>query len=84
MMNNCPLVHLKLVLEYGNDKGKIFYKIMRDIVEIMYRRTFRLQYINQFDDSKNQVITKLHVVFLEQWLVRLVGLVIEKTYNNKK
>ena len=38
-----------------NERGKCFYNTMRDIVERTYRRTFHLQYKNQFIDSKNQV-----------------------------
>jgi hypothetical protein len=47
-----------VVLEV-NERGKLFYKTLRDIVERMYRRTFHLQYKNQLNDSKNQVIDKL-------------------------
>jgi hypothetical protein len=53
-------------------------------VERMYRCTFHLQYKNQPNDSKNQVIYKLQEAFLEQWSMRPVRLAIEKTYNNKK
>jgi hypothetical protein len=67
-----------------NERGKNFYKTMRDIVERTYRRTFHLQYINQSNDSKNQVISKLQEAFPEQWSMRPVRLAIEKTYNNKK
>jgi hypothetical protein len=67
-----------------NERGKNFYKTMRDIVEQTYRHTFHLQYINQSNDSKNQVISKLHEAFPEQWSMRPVRLAIEKTYNNKK
>jgi hypothetical protein len=58
-----------------NERVEIFYKTMRDIVERTYRRTFHLQYKNQSNDSKNQVISKLQEVF---------PVAIEKTYNNKK
>ena len=57
---------------------------MRDIVERTYKRTFHLQYRNQSNDLKNQVICKLQEVFPEKWLMRPVRLAIAKTYNNKK
>jgi hypothetical protein len=72
-----------VVLEV-NERGKLFYKTLRDIVERMYRCTFHLQYKNQSNDSKNQVIHKLQEAFPEQWSMRPVRLAIEKTYNNKK
>jgi hypothetical protein len=53
----------RVVLEV-NDKGKNFYKTMRDIVERMYRHYFHLQYKNQSNESKNKVIFKLQQVFL--------------------
>ena len=67
-----------------SERGENFYKTMRDIVEQTYRRTFHLEYINQSNDSKNQVIYKLHEVFAEKWSMRPVRLAIAKTYNNKK
>ena len=57
---------------------------MRDIVEIIYKRTLNLQYKNQSSDSKNQVIHKLQEAFSKQWSMRSVRLAIEKTYNKKK
>ena len=57
---------------------------MRDIVERTWRHSFHLQYINQSNDSKNQVICKLQEAFLEKWSMRHVRLAKEKTYNNKK
>ena len=57
---------------------------MKDIVERTYKRTFHLQYKNQSNYSKNQVICKLQETFLEKWSVRTLKLAIEKTYNNKK
>jgi hypothetical protein len=73
----------RVVLEV-NESEKNFYKIMRDIVERMYRRIFHLQYKNQSNDSENRVKHKLQQAFLKQWLMRLMRLAIEKTYNNKK
>jgi hypothetical protein len=67
-----------------NERGKNFYKTMRDIVEQTYRHTFHLQYINQSNDSKNQVISKLQEAFPEKWSMRPVKLAIAKTYNNNK
>ena len=52
-------------------------------MEWKYRRTFHLQYRNQSNDSKNQVISKLHEAFPEQWSMRPVRLAITTTYNNK-
>jgi hypothetical protein len=72
-----------VVLEV-NERGENVYKTMMDIVERTYKRTFHLQYRNQYNDSKNQVISKLHEVLLEKWSMRPVILAIEKTYNNKK
>jgi hypothetical protein len=73
----------RVVLEV-NERGKLFYRTLRDIVERTYRHTFHLQYKNQSNDSKNQVIHKLHEAFPEKWSMRPVRLAIEKTYNNKK
>jgi len=70
-----------VVLEI-NQKGGNFYRTMRNIVERTYRCTFQLQYRIQSNDSKNQVIFKLHKAFPKQWLVRPVRLAITKTYNN--
>ena len=81
--NNLVISSSRVVLEV-NDGGKLFYRTLRDIVEIAYRCTFHLQYKNQSNDSKNQVIHKLEEVFPLQWLMRPVRLAIEKTYNNKK
>ena len=67
----------RVVLEV-NERGENFYKTMRDIVEQTYRRSFHLQYINQFNDSKNWV------TFPKQWSMRPVRFAIAKTYNNKK
>jgi hypothetical protein len=39
-----------VVLEV-NDRGIVFHKIMRDLVEIFYRHNFHLQYKNQTNDS---------------------------------
>jgi hypothetical protein len=72
-----------VVLEV-NERGKLFYKTLRDILEITYKHTFHLQYKNQSNDSKNQVIHKLHEAFMEQWSMRPVRLAIAKTYSNKK
>ena len=52
-----------VVLEV-NERGIDFYKTMRNIVEQTYKRTFHLQYKNQSNVSKNQVIYKLHEAFL--------------------
>ena len=72
------------VLLEVNENGKRFYKLVRDILERMYRCTFHLQFRNQFNGSKNQVIYKLQEAFPKQWSMRPVKLAIEKTYNNKK
>ena len=55
---------------------------MRDIVERTFKHTFHLQCKNKSNDSKNQVIHKLHEVFSEQWSMQHVKLAMEKTYNN--
>jgi hypothetical protein len=73
----------RVVLEVS-EREYLFYKTMRDIVERTYRQTFHLQYINQSNDSKNQVIYKLEEAFPEQWSMRHVRIGVEKTYNNKK
>jgi len=57
---------------------------MKDLVEQTYRSIFHLQYKNQSNDSKNQIISKLQEVFLEQWSMRHIKLAIEKSYNNNK
>jgi hypothetical protein len=46
-----------------NERGGNFYKTKRDIVEKIHRCTFHLQYINQSNDYKNQVISKLQEAF---------------------
>jgi hypothetical protein len=53
-------------------------------VERTYRHTFHLQHKNQPNESKNQVIYKLHEVFSKQWSMRPMRLATTKTYNNKK
>ena len=50
----------------------------------MYRHFFHLQYKNQSNNSKNQILCKLQEVFPQNWSMRHVRLLIEKTYNNKK
>ena len=72
-----------VVLEVSR-RDKEFYNTMRDIVERMYNHTFHLQYKNQSNDSKNQIICKLQEAFPGQLSMRFVRLAIEKTYNNKK
>ena len=72
-----------VVLEV-NESGKNFYKSLRDLVERMYRSSFHLKYKNQSNDSKNQILSKLQEEFPENWSMRHVILLIEKTYNNKK
>ena len=72
-----------VVLEV-NERGKNFYKSLRDLVERMYRRFFHLQYKNQSSDSKNQILSKLQEEFPENWSMRHVRLLIAKTDNNKK
>jgi hypothetical protein len=57
-----------VVLEV-NERGKLFYRSLRDIVEITYRHNFHLQYKNQSNDSKNQVIRTLQEMFLK--LIRI-------------
>jgi hypothetical protein len=83
MMMPLVLGSFGVVLEV-NERGKLFYKTLRDIMEIMYRHTFHLQYKNQSKDSRNKVIHKPHELFMEQWSMRPTRLTIEKTYNNKK
>ena len=67
-----------------NEKGKYVYKSLRDVVERMYILTFHLQYKNQSNDSKNQIVSKLQEKFPENWSMRHVRLLIEKMYNKKK
>jgi hypothetical protein len=57
---------------------------MRDIVEKTYRRTFHLQYRNQSNDSKNQVISKIQEVFPKKWSMRPVRLAIAKNIQQQK
>jgi hypothetical protein len=71
------------VLLEVNERGKLFYKTFRDIVERTYRHTFHSHYKNQSNKFKNQVIHKLQEEFLEQWLMRPLRLAIEKNCNNK-
>jgi hypothetical protein len=61
--DNLVISSTGVVLEV-NERGKLFYKTLRDIVERTYRHTFHLQYKNQSNDSKNQVIHKLQEEFL--------------------
>ena len=56
---------------------------MRDIVERTYRCYFHVQYKNQSNGSKNQVIFKLQQEFLEQCSMRPMGLVITKKKHLK-
>ena len=56
---------------------------MSDIAERTYRRTFYLQYKNQSNHSKNQVIHKPHEAFIGQWLLQAIRLAIKKNYNKK-
>lgn len=44
---------------------------------------FCLQYKNQSNDSKNQIITKLQEAFLEQWALRSVRLAMKKHTTTK-
>ena len=69
-----------VVLEV-NERGKYFYKSSRDLVERMFIHSFLLQYKNQSNDSKNQILSKLQEDFPENWSMRHL---IAKTYNNKK
>ena len=46
-----------------NRRDKEFYNTMRYIVEKTYKCTFHLQYINQSNESKNQIICKLQEAF---------------------
>ena len=50
----------------------------------MYRRYFHLQYKKQSNDSKNQILSKLHEEFPKNWSMRHVRLLIAKMNNNKK
>ena len=72
-----------VVLEV-NERGKTFYKSLRDLVEQIYKRSFHLQYKNQSNDSKNQILSKLQEEFPDNWSMRHVILLIEKMHNNKK
>ena len=56
--NEFLLSSFGVVLEV-NERGKNFYKSLRDLVERMYRHFFYLQYKNQSNDSKNQILCKL-------------------------
>ena len=67
-----------------NERGENFYKTLRDLVEWMYRWSFHLQYKNQNNDSKNQILSKLQEKFPENWSMRHGIILIAKTYNNKK
>jgi plasmid rolling circle replication initiator protein Rep len=67
-----------------NERGNMFYKALRDIVENTYRRHFHLQYKNQSNDFKNQVMHILQEAFLEPWSLRPVRLAIKITHDNKK
>ena len=71
-----------VVLEV-NERGKNFYKSLRDLVERMYRRYFHLQYKNQSIDSKKFFLSKLQDEFLENWSMRHVRLLTEKMYKKK-
>ena len=81
--NELLLSSFGVVLEV-NERGKFFYKSLRDLEEWMYRRSFHLQYKNQSNDSKNQILFKLQDEFPENWSMRQVKLLIAKMYNNKK
>ena len=72
-----------MVLEV-NERGKTFYKTLRDLVERMYRHSFHLQYKNQSSGSKNQILSKLQDEFLENWLMRHVRILIVKTYKKEE
>ena len=67
-----------------NERGENFYKSLRDLVEQMYRCYFHLKYKNQSNYVKNQILSKLQEEFQENWSMRHVRILIEKTYNNKK
>ena len=53
-------------------------------MEWMYIHYFHLQYKNQFNDSKNQILSKLQEEFPENWSMRRVRLLIAKTYKKKE
>jgi hypothetical protein len=72
-----------VVLEI-NERGEMFYKALRDIVERTYRNHFHLQYKNKSNDSKNQVMHILQEAFSEPWSMRPVRLQVENTKNKKK
>ena len=73
----------EVVLEV-NERGKNFYKSLRDLVERMYRPSFHLQYKNQSNYSKNQILSKLQEEFPENWSMRHVKLLIEKKLQQQK
>ena len=62
--NEFLLSSSRVVLEV-NKRGKNFYKILRDLVERMYRHSFHLQHKNQSNDSNNQILSKLQEEFPE-------------------
>ena len=61
-----------------NQRGKYFYKTLRNIMKRRYRRTHHLQYRNQSIESKNRVIYKLHQAIPEQWSMQHARLAMEK------
>jgi hypothetical protein len=54
----------RVVLEV-NERRKLFYRALRDIVERTYRRNFHLQYKNQSNDSRNYLMRTLQEAFPE-------------------
>ena len=50
----------------------------------MYRCYFHLEYKNESNDFKNQILSKLQEEFPENWSMRYVRLLVAKTYNKKK
>jgi hypothetical protein len=72
-----------VVLE-DNEKGKLFYRSLSDIVEGMYRLIIHLQYKNQSSDSKNRVIHTLQESFSEPWSMRPMRLATKKLTITKK
>ena len=70
----------RVALEINEKGGGIFYKTMRDIVEIMYRCGLQLKYETKSIDSNNKILWTKTSVYrgIER---RPVKLVITKAYN---
>ena len=67
-----------------NERGKIFYKALRDLVERMYKHSFHLQNRNHSNDSKNQILFKLQEEFPENCSMKHVRILIKKRIQQQK